>query len=130
MTKINELMSLADSYAHVYAFVGDDTMPRRREALEQALEAALKPGQPFGYVSEHNCTGPLEFQFHKDRRTVYPDNCRAIHTVYTAPPAQTTCREPLTDEQIEKLAEGIAVDDFAHDLVRRVEKHFGIGEKP
>jgi hypothetical protein len=63
------------------------------QKLKAELEAALKPGvEPFGYVSEHNCKGPFEYQFHKKRETVYPDNCRAIHTVYTtAPTAQTPC---------------------------------------
>lgn len=42
MTKIDELMRLADAYAHVYSFVRDNTMPLHREALRTALEAALK----------------------------------------------------------------------------------------
>ena len=29
---------------------------------------------------------------------------------------------PLTDEQIEAVSERVAVDDYAHDLTRRVEK--------
>lgn len=41
----------------------------------------------------------------------------------SAPPR----REPLTDEQIEQISDGIAVDDYAHDLVRRVEQYRGIG---
>ncbi len=63
--------------------VGDEI-----DALRTAL-AGSEQSEPFGYVSEHNCTGPYEYQFHKDQRTIYPDNCRAIHKVYTAPPAQT-----------------------------------------
>lgn len=38
---IDELMRLADNYAHVYAFVGDDSMPIARAALRSALEAAV-----------------------------------------------------------------------------------------
>jgi len=46
--------------------------------------------------------------------------------------AQQTKRVPLSDDQIEELAEGIAWDDYAHDLARRVEKHHGItpADKP
>lgn len=36
---------------------------------------------------------------------------------------------PLTDEQIEKIARGLPIDDYEHDLTRRVEKAHGIGEK-
>lgn len=64
----------------------------------KALKAALaepEQSEPFGYVSEHNCTGPYEYQFHKDQSTIYPDNCRAIHKVYAASPR----RELLSDEQ-------------------------------
>lgn len=35
---------------------------------------------------------------------------------------------PLTDEQIEDIAIGIAADDYDHDLVRRVERYHGIKE--
>ena len=38
---VDELMRLADNYAHVYAFVGDDSMPIARAALRAALEAAV-----------------------------------------------------------------------------------------
>lgn len=41
--------------------------------------------------------------------------------------AQQAKQVPLSDDQIEELAEGIAWDDYAHDLTRRVEKHHGIG---
>ena len=46
--------------------------------------------------------------------------------------AQQVKRVPLSDDQIEELAEGIAWDDYAHDLARRVEKHHGItpADKP
>ena len=46
--------------------------------------------------------------------------------------AQQAKRVPLSDDQIEELAEGIAWDDYAHDLARRVEKHHGItpADKP
>ncbi|MDM0003928.1 hypothetical protein QTI51_03905 [Variovorax sp. J22G73] len=38
------VMKLADDYAHSYAFVGDDSMPRAREALQTALRAFLPGG--------------------------------------------------------------------------------------
>ena len=45
--QIENLMRAADSYAHVYAFVGDDTMPKMRAALEAGIRAAIaQPEQP------------------------------------------------------------------------------------
>ena len=47
-------------------------------------------------------------------------------------PAYETAKSeqmPLTDEQIEDIAIGIAADDYDHDLVRRVERYHGIGGK-
>jgi hypothetical protein len=41
MSAVDDLMRLADNYAHVYAFVGDDSMPIARAALRSALEAAV-----------------------------------------------------------------------------------------
>jgi hypothetical protein len=49
MNQIEQLMALADQYAHVYSFVGDDTMPNARQALRTAIEAALTPGEPEGW---------------------------------------------------------------------------------
>jgi hypothetical protein len=42
MNRIDELMLLADQYAHIYSFVGDNTMPIARQALRTAIEQALK----------------------------------------------------------------------------------------
>ena len=39
--------------------------------------------EPYGYVSEHNCTGPFKHQFHLTQETIYPDNCKSITPVYT-----------------------------------------------
>ena len=45
--KVAELMKSVDDYAHVYAFVGDDTMPRKRKEVATALRAAItQPVQP------------------------------------------------------------------------------------
>lgn len=35
---VDALMKLATDYAHCYAFVGDDTMPRRQAELRAAIE--------------------------------------------------------------------------------------------
>lgn len=99
-----------------------------------ALRAALaepEQSEPFGYVSEHNCTGPYEYQFHKDQSTIYPDNCRAIHKVYTTPPR----REPLSDEQMRHCAQAMDAEPLAEGwselikFARAIEQAHGIGEK-
>lgn len=72
-------------------------------AKADAVLAALKGQEPFGYVSEHNCQGPFQFQFHKESETIYLDNCKSITAVYTAPPQAQEQRKPLTDELIEDL---------------------------
>lgn len=43
--------------------------------------------------------------------------------------AEQPVREPLTDEQIEDIAIGIAADDYDHDLIRRLERYHGIGSE-
>lgn len=40
-SKVAELMRLAIEFAHVYSFVGDDTMPIKKKELEDALTVAL-----------------------------------------------------------------------------------------
>lgn len=41
VAQLDAVMKLADSYAHCYAFVDDDSMPKAREALHTALQAYL-----------------------------------------------------------------------------------------
>lgn len=36
---MTDIMKLADDYAHKYSFVGDDSMPVARAALQSAIEA-------------------------------------------------------------------------------------------
>ena len=50
-------------------------------AGQQALEQTQ--GEIFGYVSEHNCEGPFRWQFHKDSKQIYYDNCKSVTAVYT-----------------------------------------------
>lgn len=46
-------------------------------------EELFKPEpEPYGYVSEHNCTGPFKHQFHLTQETIHPDNCKSITPVY------------------------------------------------
>lgn len=46
---VQRLMGLAMDLAHVYTFVGDNTMPRAKTALESALRAALAQAVPAGF---------------------------------------------------------------------------------
>ena len=59
-------------------------------------------------------------------------NIGNVDSVYTSQErVQKTAKSeqmPLTDEQIEDIAIGIAADDYDHDLVRRVECYHGIKE--
>lgn len=55
-------------------------------AGKQALEQTQV--ELFGYVSEHNCEGPFRWQFHKDSKQIYYDNCKSVTAVYTNPQAQ------------------------------------------
>jgi len=90
--QIDELMQLADDYATYAATAGIErylgatpsgVADAAREALNQALEAALKPGDAFGYVNTN--TG----QFFKDVEDCRKNNAGHWRTVYTAPPVQT-----------------------------------------
>ena len=42
MKTVDELMALADAYAHCYAFVGDDSMPIARASLLSALQEVVQ----------------------------------------------------------------------------------------
>lgn len=48
MTKptVEQVMQLANEYAHCYSFVGDDTMPRKHRELRAAIEALAAPDAP------------------------------------------------------------------------------------
>lgn len=79
----------------------DGYRPDDAQPLYLAPQPAPKQ-EPFGYVSEHNCQGPFQFQFHKESATVYTDNCKSITPVYSTP-VQAQERKPLTDEQITEV---------------------------
>jgi hypothetical protein len=136
--KIAELMQLADSYAHVYAFVGDDTMPRRREALKQAIEAALKPGEPIGWSI--TCNGNHTGNFYQSSEVAevrlieanrkYPKDVRTIEPLFAAPPAQTPPRR-LTDYQISVIAVDNPPDVhiYGRAIETAVRKQFGVNDE-
>jgi len=103
--------------------------------------------EPFGYVSEHNCQGPFQYQFHKESATVYTDNCKSITPVFTQPYSgsstahvdpfvQVQERKPLTDEEICLI--GAQVHGFllcnegqwGIEMARAIEAAHGIKEQP
>ena len=81
-------------------------------ALRTALEAPAAR-EPIAYLCMTD-EGDLEILSDK--------TCVACFPVYAHP-----AREPLTDEQIESMVVGIAIDDYSHDVVRKVEQYHGIG---
>jgi hypothetical protein len=50
MTKINELMALADEYANGKQWSSKQYTEQKRQELVMALEAALKPSEPVLYI--------------------------------------------------------------------------------
>lgn len=106
--QIDELMRLADVYAATPMWNNSD---QNRATLREALEAALKPGEPYGYVfntkeediAERMC-GELYYTFPSP----------GMIPLYTAPPAQTPCKWPTcqTEEYQQKLS-----DDVASELI-------------
>ena len=62
--------------------------PTRRQCRHAAIEAlraelAKPEPEPYGYVSEHNCAGMFKYQFHKNRSTIYWDNCKEMTPLFT-----------------------------------------------
>lgn len=49
--RVAQIMAAADEFGHVYAFVGDDTMPRYRKALETLVRRYLEPADPVGELT-------------------------------------------------------------------------------
>lgn len=45
MNTTDKIMALADRYAHVYSFVGDDAMPKARQALHSKIEALVRDAE-------------------------------------------------------------------------------------
>ncbi len=48
-----DIMKLADEYAHCYAFVGDDTMPLKRAELQEAVSKLIHDSK------NHECASTL-----------------------------------------------------------------------
>lgn len=125
-----------------------------RELLEMAAKAAgaefevsdedgVYLHQPIGGVAERADSAQwlrefadMEFSYYSREATQLrkaADMLEAdVSLINEGNKAQQAKRVPLSDDQIEELAEGIAWDDYAHDLARRVEKHHGItpADKP
>ena len=51
----------------------------------QALRTELAKPEPvpYGYLSEHNCDNIFKYQFHKNRSTIYWDNCKEVTPLFT-----------------------------------------------
>lgn len=92
---LEELLSVPndDSPESVARCILSHTKARKAIAAgNRALEQTQ--GEIFGYVSEHNCEGPFRWQFHKDSKQIYYDNCKFVTAVYTHPQAT----EPAKDQ--------------------------------
>lgn len=53
MNTTDKLMALADRYAHVYSFVGDDAMPEARQALRAEIEALVRDAERLRIERDH-----------------------------------------------------------------------------
>jgi hypothetical protein len=91
MTKIDELMALADEYAkawhasqtsRVIAAYDDG---EHRKALRAALEAALKPGEPVAWMDSSGHPRHIRHLQSSEERRLYGE----LQPLYAAPPAQT-----------------------------------------
>jgi hypothetical protein len=109
--------------------------PNEQEALRHAIAVleemqyapAAPAPEPFGYVSEHNCEGPFQFQFHKSQASVYWDNCKAVTAVYRAPAAPADLCERICAAI--KATDDKSVDEAnymldSNDCIDIVREHF------
>jgi transcription elongation factor Elf1 len=113
--QIDELMELADVYATTTMWHNSD---QNRATLREALEAALKPGEP-----DHEC--PM--CNHRQSSISYDcNNCgRSVQVEYSAPPAQTPPR--LTEAEVNEIynkwvqgnRDGTTFTGAIQDAVRR-----------
>jgi hypothetical protein len=92
MNQIENIMQLADLYSVLFgryrielSALSLSEHQKARMALRDAIEQALTPGEPYGWVSQHTVKGPYEWQFSKELAGIYPDTAISILPVYTAP---------------------------------------------
>lgn len=128
MTKqVNELMAQVNDLL----FAPNHLRKRKSQELRTALEAALKPCEPFGYVNTH--TG----QFFKDVEDCRKNNEGHWRTVYTdAPPAQTPVPPRLTDEQRLEIFHSVRprnrldfIKAYMFAVETAVRKQFGVNDE-
>ena len=154
MKTVDELIALADAYAHCYAFVGDDSMPIARAALLTALQEALpetwiddggneflieRPAQP-SQPDEFATRGELAARLKCWHRLTREESDELVDLLRAQPVAQ-----PLKDDQIVAFGHRIA-STYAHrseptkhsygflrhtliDFARAIEKSHGIGAR-
>jgi len=96
MTKptAEQVMQLANEYAHCYSFVGDDTMPIKHRELRAAIEALAAPAAPqqaepaaqIGWADEFGNLFPMG-AWKPAQRTHHDSHKTAWRAVYLHAPA-------------------------------------------
>lgn len=76
--QIETIMALATEYARAMAYDGDSYI--HRDKLKQALEAALKPGEPLAHINSNGVVHAAGYPW-SDSELLTP--------LFAAPPAQT-----------------------------------------
>ena len=120
----------ADSPLELGALTWHEASAIYKAMLAAAPQAQPVQQEPFGYVSEHNCQGPFQFQFHKDSSTVYTDNCKSITAVYAAPVQAQERKSLKASEIVTMYAEQPMCDADMIEFAREVEAAHGIKEQP
>jgi hypothetical protein len=122
--QIDELMALADSYAHVYAFVGDDAMPRRSHGGQTMNDTVMKLMSMVDLL----CSACVDDVCAGDQAIPnYESNASTLHADLEA--ELTRLFTPLTDEQIKRQTEVFVWLDDPDDFrsgVKWAEEHHGI----
>lgn len=118
----NEIMKLADSYAHCYIFVGGEDVSISRAALEQAVQAQAAEIERLTLAYEELMHGPLgkkyyekisyELQAERDEEAKARDLAEAKLDAAT--------KVPLTNEQIDKLWANESINTVQKIVRRRI----------